>query len=406
MLQLKPKIVRREVASNVQRHLHTLAVEIGERPVGSANNRRAGVYIAAVLRAAGCHVEELGFDCLDWHGTSASLAVGDVRLPARPNPYTPPCWITAPLVCAGTLEELGVVDLLGHIVVLHGDLAREALFPKNFPFFQVEAHQRIIQILESEQPAAVVAVSSRDGITPPLIEDGDLHLPSVTVQAGAGPVLLANEGKIARLHIEAQLAASHGATILGRRGPEGKGKMVVTAHFDTKHDTPGALDNASGTAALLALAEALTDEILDVGVEFVAFNGEDNYAAPGQVAYLAAHGAEFPGIRLVANIDGAGWCGHPVSIAEFDCPAPLAAEVKAIRKQFPAMVDVPPWPQGDHSIFWMQGVPCIAFSSVGIEALIDTHIHTPDDTLDGVDACAIADVTSFLHALIVDHSDR
>lgn len=61
-------------------------------------------------------------------------------------------------------------------------------------------------------------------------------------------------------------------------------KVVIGSHYDTWFDTPGAIDNAAGVTALLALAEMLVPE--DSCVELVAFNGEDYYSAPGQVLYL------------------------------------------------------------------------------------------------------------------------
>jgi aminopeptidase YwaD len=215
-----------------------------------------------------------------------------------------------------------------------------------------------------------------------------------------GPYLCAHQGKLGRLHIEARLAAAHGATVVGRCGPATGPRTVVCAHFDTKHDTPGAIDNAAGVAALLALARALQQQRLLTGVELVAFDGEDHYAAPGQVAYLQAPGLALEEIQLVVNIDGAGLCGRPTTLAYFDCPEPLATDIRRVQAQFPAMRTVPPWPQGDHSIFWMQGVPCIALTSDGIEALVDNLVHTPDDTIDGVDAEEIGQVVRFLHRLI------
>ena len=59
----------------------------------------------------------------------------------------------------------------------------------------------------------------------------------------------------------------------GRRYP---GQMVVVgAHYDNVPDTPGADDNASGTAALLELGRLLRDRPMDRTVKLVAFANEE-----------------------------------------------------------------------------------------------------------------------------------
>jgi aminopeptidase YwaD len=42
-------------------------------------------------------------------------------------------------------------------------------------------------------------------------------------------------------------------------------------------------------------------------VELVAFNGEDHWAAPGEVAWLKHRGGRLGDVRLAVNIDGIGF---------------------------------------------------------------------------------------------------
>lgn len=51
--------------------------------------------------------------------------------------------------------------------------------------------------------------------------------------------------------------------------------FVVGAHYDTRRDSPGADDNASGVAALLALARRFAGRPLARTVRFVAFTNEE-----------------------------------------------------------------------------------------------------------------------------------
>ncbi|MBU5585295.1 Zn-dependent exopeptidase M28, partial [Enterococcus sp. S181_ASV_20] len=64
----------------------------------------------------------------------------------------------------------------------------------------------------------------------------------------------------------------------------GKGKkLAYSAHIDTKPTTSGALDNGTGVAVLLTLAEQLIQNELDNQLEFILFNGEDYYSMPGEM---------------------------------------------------------------------------------------------------------------------------
>ncbi len=44
-------------------------------------------------------------------------------------------------------------------MLVRGELAREQLMPKNFPFYQPEEHQRIIHLLEAQKPLAIIAAT-------------------------------------------------------------------------------------------------------------------------------------------------------------------------------------------------------------------------------------------------------
>ncbi len=380
------------IETSLQRHLHALAVAIGSRPTGSEANRRAEDYIAAAMAAAGCTVVRQPFTCLDWQPLGLELRLGAEELPAAINPFSPSCRVVARLVGAGSLTELAAADLAGKIAVLHGELTAEPLFPRHFPFFTVDEHVRIIEALEKGQPAAVIAVSPYEQHPAPVIEDGDFGLPSVTVPAAAGRKLLAGLGTAAELSIRSVVQTAAGANVVGRKASASERRAVICAHFDSKPGTPGALDNAAGVATMLALAQTLSARGLTV--EFVAFDGEDYYAAPGQVAYLRAAGESLAEIDLVVNIDGAGLVGAGNTIALFDPPPALAELIRSLMAHHPHITETAPWPQGDHSIFWQRGVPAIAFTTAAAWEVVEGIIHSENDTVERVSAASLAEVVA------------
>jgi aminopeptidase YwaD len=130
-------------------HLHALCVKIDSRRVGSAGNLAATRYAAEVLRSFGFRVETPTFACIDWTDHGANVSAGGEGFDASPSPYSLGCRVEAPLVCATTLRELQAADAGGRILLLQGELAREPLMPKNFPFYNLDEHRHLIRTLET-----------------------------------------------------------------------------------------------------------------------------------------------------------------------------------------------------------------------------------------------------------------
>lgn len=73
------------------------------------------------------------------------------------------------------------------------------------------------------------------------------------------------------------------------RGPADAPRVVVGAHYDVHGELPGADDNASGVAVLLALAEGLSDYRPAIGLELVAFTLEEQPAFARGIMGSAVH---------------------------------------------------------------------------------------------------------------------
>lgn len=379
--------------NRIRRHVEVLAGEIGARPAGSVAGRRAEAYVAQVLAADGLLVERQAFRCLDWRPGEASVRFGDRVIAAVASPWSLGCEVRGEGVAVETLEQLARLDARGRIVVLHGALAREALFPRAFPFLVVEDHRAIADALEAASPLAVVAASPDPARPVPLIEDGDLPLPVVTVAHEDVRAVLAAPGPI-DVRSGGARRPGEGANVVARLRPEAAERVAVTAHLDTKPGTPGALDDASGVAALLELAGMLEAAPAGRGVELAILNGEDHYAAPGQRRYLET--TDMTRVRLAINVDGVGLAGSAVGVAPMAMPTEVERRARRLLDRHKDVRALDPWPQGDHMLFVGAGVPALAITSVGIFDVIETIVHTPADTPDGVDAEQIAAACRFV----------
>ena len=344
-------------------HLDRLVNGIGPRPSGTEGNRQAAAYIRQVFEAAGLEVEMQEFACPAWEDLGTTLEVDGPPLEAAANAYSPPCDVTAPLVPVCTEAELSVADLNGRIAVLYGDLTRAPLSAKSW-FLKDERDDRIISLLEAKRPAALLTVQPGLGDLNRLIEDWEFTIPSATVPARTGLALLRPGAQLARLRTRSRQSPGSTANVVARLAGDTPERITLMAHYDTKIDTPGAVDNAAGVAVLLALAQHLAGKKYRYGLEWVAFTNEE-YLPIGDDEYLRRLGGSLEGVAAAINFDGVGLAIGATSVAIFSA-SPLFQElVDEQVRACPGAVWVEPWPQSNHSTFAWRGVPSLAFSSTG-----------------------------------------
>ena len=173
-----------------------------------------------------------------------------------------------------------------------------------------------------------------------------------------------------------------------------RGVVLVTAHLDSinlagpAEPAPGADDNASGSAGVLALARALADHPAALDLRVILFGGEEE-GLFGSLTYVTAlPAAERARIRAVVNMDMIGGRNTPepgvllegaaVSQDVLDGLARAAATYTDLVVQ----VSLHPF-NSDHVPFIDAGLPAV----LTIEAADGTNPrpHTADDTVASVD---------------------
>ncbi len=297
-------------------------------------------------------------------------------------------------------------------MLLHGPIAAGQVMPKNFTFYNPEAHKRIVRALESFAPAAVVAATGRDSQMVgsqypfPLFEDGDLDVPNAYTTDVDGERLVTHAGSTVSLRIESRRIPTTAEHIVATLPGTGEGRIVFTAHIDSRKGSPGALDNASGVATLLALMELLSDYRGQHTIEVVPFNGEDNYANPGEMLWVAHNEGRFDDIVLGVNIDDAGQKDTINHVSFYSCPEPIERAVREAMIGRTELAEGPQWFQSDHAIFGIYGRPAIAIASSDIEGFMAAYAHSERDTVELADPGLIADAASFLREVVRRVSER
>ncbi|MBX3059130.1 MAG: M28 family peptidase [Anaerolineae bacterium] len=383
-----------ELKTDLMRHLQHMAGEIGPRYGGSPGNQAAAAYIEQVFRRAGLDVEVQDFAMPAWVDNSAELWLDGERLTAVPNTFSPPCEVTATAVPACTLAELERVNITGRIVILYGELTKNCLSAKAW-FLLSDAEKRLIDLLEAGRPQAVITVQTRPGDLERIVEDAEFILPSATVDALTGAMLLTNPNAALRLRIDTVRSDGRAANIVARKPGTSGQKVVLCAHYDTKVDTPGAFDNGSGTAVLLTLAQRLSQQATRHTLEFVAFSNEE-YLPLGDDEYVRRGEGEFGRMVTAVNIDGVGQTLATNTITMLAHSDAFQSHITNILQDFPGLHWVEPWYASNHYTFFSRGVPSIALCSNG--GL--NHIHLRADTLDWMSAAKLTEVMTLVETII------
>jgi aminopeptidase YwaD len=399
----------REKADAYLRHL---CVDISSRRVGSGGNQAATRFFADAVSSFGFKVERPEFRCPDWSQRGVDLAAGDASFESFASPYSLGCQVGAPLVAVSTVGELEAAEVSGNILMLRGEIAKEQLMPKNFPFYNPDSHKQIIQLLEMKQPCAIVTATAQDlqmvgGMYPfPLFEDGDFDIPSVYMTDHEGDRLARYAGEWVSLESRAYRIPSSGCNVIARKGSSPNRRVVLFAHIDARIGTPGANDNASGVIVLLLLAQLLEDYHRGVEIELVAMNGEDYYSNPGEQQYLDLNAGRFDEIILGINLDDVGYHKGQVAYSLYGCPSELAGTIRDAFSAQADLVEGEPWYQGDHGLFLMNQRPALAITSELLAELMAEYTHTPKDRPEIVDTEKLVMVASALHDLLMRIDQR
>jgi len=389
-------------------YLNRLCFKIPDRRVGSKGNQMSSEFIAQVLSSFDFQIEYPEFSCMDWTHGDVHLDAGGEPFDAYIGPYSLGCDLNLPFMVASNLDELGEVEAANKILLLNGDITKEQLMPKKFPFYNPARHKKIINLLEKKRPAAIIASTTRNpelagGMYPfPLIEDGDFDIPSVYMKEEECNRLLRKTKRAISLKMTAERIPSKGYNVIARKGGDLGRKVVICAHLDAKDGTPGALDNGTGVVVLLLLAELLKDYSGRLGVEIVALNGEDHYSAQGQIEYINGIGDRFNDILLAINLDAPGYRQDITAFSLYECPEKIADTIREVLSSRPDVVEGEQWYQGDHSIFIQNQVPAMAITSDKFMWL-STHItHTSKDRPELVDYDKLVDIGLALREFVLE----
>ncbi len=236
---------------------------------------------------------------------------------------------------------------------------------------------------------------TRPALDAPWLQD---LLTGSVAQLAAAPRATTTERDAARTYLAGQLTAIGWTPQLGSY-PSGANvfatipatattavgkELIVGAHFDTVPSSPGANDNASGVAVVLAVARYLREVPCRTAPVTVVLFDEEEVGLFGSRAF--AQQRDPANVRAVHTIDQVAWDGDGDRRFELEVPTPaLAQAYRDAAVVVGALVTTTTTQGTDHEAFRDRGFAAIGLTEEYVGGDTSPHRHQPTDTAATVD---------------------
>jgi Zn-dependent M28 family amino/carboxypeptidase len=289
----------------------------------------------------------------------------------------------------------------------------------------------------ADEPLVALAMELRQDVTRLAVEIGERNVRNRPKQLAQAADCIAAQFNVAGYDVRRQEYTVEDTSccnleveILGTTRHEEI--VIVGAHYDTLPGTPGANDNTSGVAAVLALARRFAPQTTDRTLRFVAFvNEESPYAhteqmgsrvysrrcrergesvvammsletmgyyddRPGSQKYPPPIGSLYPSegnfIGFVGNLASGDLVCQVVQT--FRESEPFPCEGAALPEAIARVGD------SDHASFWHEGYPALMVTDTANFRY--PFYHMPEDTIDKVNFDRLARVVRGLEKVVAE----
>jgi len=184
--------------------------------------------------------------------------------------------------------------------------------------------------------------------------------------------------------------------------------LIMTVQPDTTPYTPGANDNASGAALVLALAERLKEKPLANTEVWAVNSGCEEVGYYGATAFLREHREELKEAYFIALDTVAGPGSGPCYITREGMTRPyrsdpglvaLADQIATNRPDLGAYSKMMRLGSTEGAIGIKNGLPSLTFVNLRPDGVLP-YWHRPDDVFENVDADVLARTQAFVWELL------
>ena len=190
--------------------------------------------------------------------------------------------------------------------------------------------------------------------------------------------------------------------------------LVFNAHYDTVKDSPGAIDDGSGTVAVMAAAYVLSQFDFNRTIKFVAFSGEE-VGLIGSRNYVRDLYKQDTNILVEFNADMIGYSDESekvpsIYISPSEDAMWILNEIKEVNIDYGIGFNIKSWGTispdrgrggSDFYDFLLHGYESIAFWESGRY----DYWHKPEDTIEKVNFSYLANMTKLIVASIAHMAD-
>ncbi|MCS7207692.1 MAG: M28 family peptidase [Dehalococcoidia bacterium] len=357
-------------------------VALSPRDTVSGRERQAAAFLQEALAQMGYAVRTQEFPVTLTHSEVVVLA---------PTPGTIE---NAHMLRSGEGEVEGEVVFVGlarrEDLPAEGVRGRIALADRGSITFQEKA-----QAVAEAGAVALVVANNQPGLFQGALQHS-APLPVVSISQEEGQRLkgLLAQGTV-RLRVRVWSQDYPSQNIIAERPgtPPGARVVLLTAHYDTVEGVPGANDNASGTGALLTLAQRLREHSFPFALRFIAFGGEEEGLFGSRFYVQSLSPEEREGILAVLNLDVIGSAVRLATAGDFalqqtvlDAGRQIGIAVAGINLR-----DAP----SDHLPFIQAGIPAVLLTTPDFRL-----IHTPQDRLEFLDVENLENTVRVVEAVL------
>lgn len=404
------KIVEAAVSGGAPMPDFAAICDTGGRFAGSASEAAACDYLARRLtELTGAEPRRAVVDDLGWtrgpamiercNGTGGTFpCVSLVRSPA-----TPPAGLDATLVDLGRGTEADfrahAAEIPGSIVIVrHEYMFAAGTIHRRRKYQWAMDHGAAGFLIACHLPGDLLVTGS-SGAT------AECGIPAAGISAATAAELAVSGRVRLKLHIAAEQAPRRTQNLivdLPGRTPEW---IVLSAHIDGHHLAESAMDNATGLAAVLAVAGAIAPHVesFQRGLRVALFNVEE-WALAGSAHYVdRLSEAERAAIQLNVNLDSIAGSPNLTALTSGFAAAEawLVERARAHGRTLGAYR--PPMANSDHYNFARHGIPAariVAGFDEPQSAL--RYVLTPEDNRGKVDPRDLTAATRLIAGLVTD----
>ncbi len=328
--------------------------QFGARVAGTPAAQQASQFLIEEYRKAGYQAELQTFTYSKFRDLGSTIRTNGQTIAGQALGNSIAGQVTARVVAvpnAGRADDFASINPRGAIaLVRRGEI----------PF-----SQKVQNAAKAGAIAVIIVNSNNSALRGTLSRPASI--PAISLSKREGERLLNSaQSSTVTLNVNTQQQTVTGRNVIAHLPGIAQPRLLLGGHYDSVSGSPGANDNASGTAAVLEIARQLANQPLARQLWFVAFDGEED-GLRGSSAFVNSVQPQFlAGLRAMFNFDMVG-VNDRLLIGGSDS---LRSRVKQLDPSVTARGSA----SSDHASFAAKKVPILFFYRGS-----EPNYHSPND---------------------------